>query len=70
MFHLRTAQMHINAAISDRTVNNDGCCPKVVKGLACLREAYNKIDEARELFAEADAKGESYRSKPQETMMW
>ena len=70
MFHLRTAQMHLNAAISDRTFN-DGCCPKVVKGLACLREAYNKVEEARELFAEAEAdEGQQFLSKPQERMMW
>jgi hypothetical protein len=65
MFHLRTAQMHVNAAISD-SMFNDGCSPKVIKGLACLREAYNKIEEARELFAEAEAnKGNQYRSKSQ-----
>jgi hypothetical protein len=64
MFHLRTAQMNLNAAISDRMFN-DGC-PKVAKAFACLREAYNKIEEARELLAEADAdKGEPYRSKLQ-----
>jgi hypothetical protein len=39
--------------------------PKIVKALACLREAYNKVEEARELFAEAEAeKGERYRSVP------
>lgn len=63
MFHLRTAQMHINAAISDRTVKN-GCCPKVVKGFACLREAYSKIEEARELFAEADMPARANRTAP------
>ena len=70
MFHLRTAQMHLNAAISDRTLN-DGCPPKVIEGVACLREAYNKIEEARELFAEAEAdERPEFRSKPQERMMW
>ena len=70
MFHLRTAQMHLNAAISDRTFN-DECRPKVVKGLACLHEAYNKIEEARELFAETEAdEGKQFRSKPQERLMW
>jgi hypothetical protein len=71
MFHLSTAQLHVNAAISDRTFNN-GWDPKIVKGLACLREAYSKIEEARELFAEADAKGEGeqYRSKSKQRMMW
>jgi hypothetical protein len=64
MFHLRTAQMHLNAAVSDRMFN-DRRRPKIVKALACLREAYNKVEEARELFAEAEAeKGERYRSVP------
>ena len=70
MFHLRTAQMHLNATISDRTLN-DECGPKVVKGLACLREAYNKVEEARELCAEAEAgEGQQFLSKPQERLMW
>jgi hypothetical protein len=68
MFHLRNAQMHLNAAISDRSFKSE-CCPKDVMGLACLREAYNKIEEARELFAEADAdKGEQHGSMPQKRM--
>jgi hypothetical protein len=65
MFHLRTAQMNLNAAISDRMFN-EGRSPKVAKAFACLHEAYNKIEEARELLAEADVdEGEQYRSKPQ-----
>jgi hypothetical protein len=65
MFPLRAAQMNLNAAISDRMFN-EGRSPKIAKAFACLHEAYSKIEEARELLAEADADdAEQYRSKPQ-----
>jgi hypothetical protein len=44
MFHLRNAQMHLNAAISDSSFKRKRC-PKDFMGLDCLREAYNKIEE-------------------------